>query len=456
MSQGGLINRVPGVARLVTSVHYVRDPYGHYARIATLGADPLPLDTVWGTFHVALSAATARHVYSADPSLFAVGGGQEALEPLLGQASAFLVSGAAHGAARRLLTPSLHGPRLTAAMDGMRAIVRRECALLRPGQRLVLSEWMRSLSLQVMLEVVLGLEDAAEARRIGPLLLAAIDRMHPALVFFPALQRAPLGRGPWAWFQRARAEADAAVYHVIGKRRASGRLGDDVLSLLLAARLEDGGVLTDAEIRDHLVTLLFAGHETTASAMSWAVYHLLEHPDILARVLEELRALGEDAPAQAMTRLPLLGAVCDETLRLYPIVLESTRKLRHDWELNGVPIPAGGNVSVSILRVHRDPLVYPDPETFEPARFLERTFRPWEFVPYGGGARRCLGAAMASSEMRIVLGTLLSRVTLRRPDSRPERPVRRSVTMAPGRGVPVEITAVVDGGAAGEAPNLHG
>jgi cytochrome P450 len=228
-------------------------------------------------------------------------------------------------------------------------------------------------------------------------------------------------------FQRVRQPADELIYEEIRARRGAIDLEerDDILSMLLLARHEDGSPMTDDELRDQLMTLLVAGHETTASSLAWAVERLVRNP----RVLERARADGDD----------YLDAVCKETLRLRPILALVLRRLTEPMEIGGRLLPAGANVAPCIYLVHKRPDIYPQPYEFRPERFLERPPGTYTWIPFGGGVRRCLGASFAQFEMRVVLRELLARTELRAAGSRPERPTRRAITLVPERGGEVVV-----------------
>jgi cytochrome P450 len=218
----------------------------------------------------------------------------------------------------------------------------------------------------------------------------------------------------------------------IGERRVAADLEerDDILSLMVAARHEDGSPMSDAEIHDELLTLLVAGHETTATALAWAVERLIRHPDKLARLREEVEA-GEEA---------YLTATIQETLRLRPVIVIVIRRLTEAIQLGGYDLPAGVNVVPSIHLVHRDPTIYPEPDAFRPERFLETPPGTYTWIPFGGGVRRCLGAAFAQQEMAIVLRELVARRTIRPTDPAAERPFRRAITETPRRNAEVVLS----------------
>ena len=252
-------------------------------------------------------------------------------------------------------------------------------------------------------------------------------------MLFPALRRPFLGVGPYARMVRVRDRLDALTYDAIARRRArdGDGAGDDVLGLMLSARYDDGSAMSDREIRDQLLTLVFAGHETSGIALAWAVNWLARTPPVRDRLLAELSALGDDPAPGPLAAAPYLEAVCHETLRLYPVVGEVVRLLRTPLTVGTWTIPAGVAVSAGIALVHARADLYPAHERFQPERFLERKFAPHVYLPFGGGARRCIGAAFGLYEMKVVLGTLLARYRFTLARREPERPVMRNLAMGP-------------------------
>jgi cytochrome P450 len=206
---------------------------------------------------------------------------------------------------------------------------------------------------------------------------------------------------------------------------------------MLGARFEDGSAMSDSDVCSQLLTLLVAGHETTATTMAWAFYGLHRDPGTLRRAREEIASLGPEPEPAQLAALPYLQAVADETLRLHPLLGEAARTVKDRYSFQGYEIPAGVTVAVSIIMIHSDPELYPEPQRFRPERFLERKFGPSEHVPFGGGHRRCIGAAFAMNEIKIVLGTLLPRFELELAEDRPLATVRRNLMLAPESGVPM-------------------
>jgi len=232
---------------------------------------------------------------------------------------------------------------------------------------------------------------------------------------------------------------DAWADALIAQRRATGALGADILGTLLEARYEDGAPMADSEIRDQLMTLLLAGYETTATAVAWGVYWLLREPATLSRLRAGIDALGPDRTAEALVRQPYLEAVASEALRVEPIVTDVIRVCKVPLDVGRWTVPAGEIAVVNLLAILSDETLFPDPGRFVPERFLERKFSASEFLPFGGGARRCLGAAFAEAELAIALGTIATEWDIELASDEPERAVRRNITMGPERGVPVRV-----------------
>lgn len=363
----------------------------------------------------------------------------EALSELFGPFSILLLGGAAHRRERKLLMPPFHGDRMRAYARIMADTATRHIAAADP-ERAPIHKLAQEISLEVIIRAVFGVQEDERARQFADAVVAMVESLTPALMFMPFLHREFGGVGPYARFRRNMRAMDELLQDQIERTR--DRPGDDILSLLLEARYDDGTAMSDEAIRDELRTLLAAGHETTAIALAWAVEHIHRHPHVLERVRAELDASAQDGsdpdPAR-FAQLPYLDAVCKEVLRLYPVVTEVLRVIEQPMQIGDFDLPAGTLVAPCVYLVHRDPELYPEPETFRPERFLERKFAPHEYLPFGGGHRRCIGAAFAMFEMRIVLGQLLTRWDVELLDARPPAPKRRNVSMAPGSQVPVKL-----------------
>ncbi len=400
--------------------------------------DPVHLPTVNGNVVMTAQPDLVKAIFATPGSTyspFASAG----IAALTGPRSLFQFRGEEHRRHRRLVMPPFHGSRMRAYAEDMQAATRQVFDEAIGQGTVQMHTLTQRVSLEVILRTVFGVQGAEHVQRFTDAITELVDRASPFFLFMPFMQREFGGFGPYARFRRTFERLDALLREQLTLARSRGE-GKDVLTLLLAARDEDGQGLDDQDILDELRTLLFAGHETTGIALSWAVDLIGRHPKVARRLGEELDALGPDAEPEQIARVPYLEAVCNETLRLYPIVTEVLRTLHEPMTLGEYSLRPPTAVSASILGVHRRPDLYPEPETFRPERFEERKFGPHEFLPFGGGHRRCVGAAFAGFEMRVVLGTLLREYGVILRNATPPRPVRRNVTLAPEGGVPVVIT----------------
>jgi cytochrome P450 len=359
------------------------------------------------------------------------------VEPLLGTQSLIGLSGARHRRMRQLLMPSFHGERMRSYGQLIREITEEAVKELASGTVFSVRASMQKISLRIILRAVFGLNEGPRYRQLETLLVAMLDRMSNPLslgaLFFPMLRQDFGPASPWGQFVRNRAQVDQLIFDEIAERRARPDVTrNDILTLLLSAHDEAGAGLTDPELRDELMTLLVAGHETTATALTWALYWIYKLPPVRERLLRELQGLDGPVDPGALVRLPYLNAVCCETLRIYPVgLLTFPRMTKAPLELMGSSLEAGTVVVGCIYLAHHRDEVYPDPDEFKPERFLERRYSPFEYLPFGGGVRRCIGMAFAQFEMKIVISSLLSRVELALADTRSVRPVRRGLTSGP-------------------------
>jgi cytochrome P450 len=363
-----------------------------------------------------------RELFTAPPDVLHPGEGARILEPVVGGYSVILLDEGPHLEQRKLLLPAFHGDKMQKLAGLMEELAEREVASWPTGHSFELHPRFQRLTLEIILRAVFGLG-------AGDRLDALRERLTKILEFgaSPAsvnvhLQRKFGGIGPYARFAKVREAADELVYAQIDERRLSGERRDDVLSMLLAARHEDGSEMSREEIRDELMTALVAGHETTASELAWALEQLAREPRVLSRLHEEIDSGDGDA---------YLTATIQETLRLRPVIVIVIRKLTEPVEIGGYELPAGAAVTPCIHLVHRDPEIYPEPDRFLPERFLERPPGTYTWIPFGGGVRRCLGAAFAQFEMQVVLRELVKRHEVRPADPASERPFRRAITETP-------------------------
>jgi cytochrome P450 len=377
-----------------------------------------------------------KTVFTGDPAQMLAGKNNDILRPLLGDRSVLLLDGDEHMRQRRLMLPPFHGERMKAYGETMRAVAERQVAAWPHGETFAAAPSMQAITLEIILRTVFGLDDPERIERVGAPLRRLLDATasQPRLLALQVTSSAnPRPRSPWGRFNRLVAAADRVVYEEIHARRDQADDGthDDILSMLLEARDEEGRPLTDRELRDELMTLLLAGHETTATALSWTLERLVRHPDVVARLRDERRE-GDEAS-------PYLEATIKEALRLRPVVTAVGRHLTAPLQIGGRVLPAGVSINPNIYLLHRRPDLYPEPEAFRPERFLENPPGTYQWIPFGGGVRRCLGASFALYEMKIVLQTVLDRVALVPQHGGDERVTRRAITFAPNRGARIAV-----------------
>ncbi|HEY9802589.1 MAG TPA: cytochrome P450 [Leptolyngbyaceae cyanobacterium] len=383
-----------------------------------------------------------QELFTADSQLFESGSGNYVVQPLVGANSLILLDGDRHLQQRKLLMPSFHGERMRTYGQVIREIAEQVTSKWVIGKQFTARSYMQEISLQVILRTVFGLQEGKRYQQIKEVLVEMLDTFNTPIsaifLFFKSLQRDLGPWTPWGRFIRRRQQLDELLYQEIRERRQQPEAnGEDILSLLLSARDENGQPMTDVELRDELMTMLFAGHETTAIALSWALYWVHYVPEVRQKLLQELNSLDiANADPTAITQLPYLNAVCSETLRITPVTFFSfPRVLKQPMNFMGYNLPKGMMISPCIYLTHQRPDIYPEPERFKPERFLERQFSPYEFIPFGGGNRRCLGIAFALFEMKLVLATILSQYSLELLDKVRLKPVRRGIVFAPPGGV---------------------
>jgi cytochrome P450 len=389
-----------------------------------------------GTFVFAAAPGLIKEILTGDDELLQAGKANAMLEPLVGRHSVLLLDGAPHLRQRRLLSPPLRGERMQAYAGLIAEIAAAEVGRMPRAGAFPLHGHMQAIALDVILRAVFGVEEGAHMSALRRLILEVLEPP-PALLTFVKPKYLDVPFSPFRTFLRRRAALARALREVVAVRRAAGGGGADILSLLLAARDADGQPMSDEELVDELVTMLAAGHETTATALSWTFACVLEHPAVEARLRDEIAGAAGD-PA-ALAALPWLDAVIKETLRLRPIVPDVVRKLQAPMRFAGFELPAGVSLAPCIHLAHRRADVYPEPERFRPERFLDLRPDPYAWLPFGGGIRRCLGMAFALYEMKIVTGVLFARLRLRLDRPGTVGVIRRSVTLAPRGGTRVRV-----------------
>ncbi len=364
-----------------------------------------------------------KQVFTGDPRVFHAGEGNQILEPFLGPNSILVLDEKPHIGQRRLLLPPFHGERMQAYRETMRDIAAREIESWPTGTPYKLRPRMQAITLEIILRTVFGVREGESLTELRGALRDFLDLTTNPRVLLPVLLVGPHRVKRLPALRRRIERVDRLIHAEIRERRNAGDLEerDDILSMLVAARHEDGSPMSDAEIRDELLTLLVAGHETTATSLAWAMERLCRHPEKLDRLRAEVEA-GSDA---------YLTATIQETLRLRPVISIVVRRLTEPVEIGGWELPAGVAVTPCVYLVHRNPEVYPEPDRFLPERFLDNPPGTYTWIPFGGGVRRCLGASFAQFEMAVVLEELVSRREIRPAKPAPERVFRRAITETP-------------------------
>ncbi len=394
---------------------------------------PLP---VFGVGVYVADPEAIRAMLTGDQSDLHAGEANAPLSPVLGDKSVLILDGREHMRQRKLLLPPFQGSAIESFRTVIREVAEAEVDGWKEGQSLVMRERMRALTFEVIVRAVFGVTERERIERLRGALVSLIEMQ--AVFVLPHALRRDLGRwSPWGQFQRRLRVADALLYEEIARRRAETDLADraDVLSLLLRARDEDGQPMTDVELRDELMTMLLAGHETTATGLAFAFDLLLREPRVLSRLRDELD--GDDDA--------YLDAVVTESLRLRPVIDAAERTLTEPRTIGGWDLPVGIRVypAIAVVQLRED--LYPQAQEFRPERFLEEGARSYAWLPFGGGIRRCIGAALAQAEMAEVIRTVVSRVDLEPTRPKREPVVMRGITLVPRHGTPVQVRRLNSG-----------
>ncbi len=374
--------------------------------------------------------AQVKEVFTAPPDVLHPGRGARILKPFIGANSVLVLDESAHMAQRKLLLPAVHGERMERLTGLMEEVTSEELARLPRGVPIELHTHMQDITLRIILRAVFGVDPGARFEALRKRMQGMLKFTEEPISMTPpprggVIERTLKRVGPLARFLHTRGEVDELLFELIAERRAKGDDHGDVLAMLLEAHHDDGSPMSEQEIRDELMTLLVAGHETTASSLAWAFERLRHAPRVMERLVDEIDA-GEEA---------YLTATIQETLRRRPVLPNaSPRYVAKPVEVGGWAYPTGCNLVPSCYLIHHDPEIYPEPYEFRPERFLGEQPGTYTWIPFGGGRRRCLGASFAMLEMRIVLREVLSTVELRDEAPHPEAALRRNVTVAPSRG----------------------
>ena len=371
-----------------------------------------------------------KEIFAGDPEVFHAGKGNAILGPVMGEHSLLLVDSAQHKRARRLLMPAFNGHALRGYEDLVAGLAKTEVGSWQPDVPFESLERMNALTLEIILQVVFGVTDEARLAELRPLVNRTVNI--PPLVFlgwgFPRLQKL----GPWRRTVENQIELDRVIFGVIAARRSAADLAErtDVLSRLLQVRDEDDAGLTDEELRDQLVTLLLAGHETTATALAWSLHELGKDPAQEAKARDAATSGDDD----------YLEAVLKESMRVHPVIPMVVRHLMAPATIGGIDLPKGANVAASIILAHESEASHPDHTTFRPERFLDGEVATNTWIPFGGGVRRCIGAGFSLMEGVAVLREVLSTYDVALPAGTTEVPKVRNITSVPRHGARIVVT----------------
>lgn len=400
--------------------------YGETFTLRVLGKQSPPV--------VFFSHPDAIQTIFTTPDRFELGKVTHVFRPLTGSESLIMQDGVRHQKQRQLLMPALHGEGLHRCGTLIQTLA--QSLDWTEGKVVSVQTEMLHLSLEIILRVVFGIQPGSRYQQLKALLQQLLERINSPLYsvqfFLPPLQQDWGAWSPWGQFVRLRQQIDQLLYAEIADRRQEAIDRSDILSLLVAARDTAGQPLSDVELRDQLMTLLLLGHETTASGLAWAFYWLTQNPQVLAQLRQELDSLT-DWDALNLSQQPYLTAVCKEALRVYPIALiAQPRKVKASIEVAGYEFTPGTVLVPCIYLAHRRLDAYPQPEVFRPERFLSQR-SPYEYLPFGGGNRSCIGMALALFEMKLILATIVQRYELRLASPLPklQQPTRRGITFVP-------------------------
>jgi unspecific monooxygenase len=427
-------------------IQWIADPLGFqdkysrkYGDVFTMRLSGLGSLVVIGNPHA------IQEIFSQD-SKFDVGRGNALAKPLFGQNSLMLMDGDRHRRERKLLMPPFHGERLQTYAEQICLITEQVASQWQVGQPFVARTAMQKVSLEVILQIVFGLSEGERYQQLKPLLTDWINMtdspLRSSMLFLQFLQQDWGAWTPWGRMKRRQQHIHDLLQAEIEERKKRGNEErSDVLSLMMAARDENGQAMTDEELRDELLTILFAGHETTATTLAWAFYQIHQQLNVHEKLLQELDSLGANSPSMKLAQLPYLTAVCQETLRMYPVIPTIFPRItKLPMKIAGCLFDAETTLLPSMYLVHYREDLYPNAQQFEPQRFLERQYSPSEYFPFGGGSRRCLGYALAQLEMKLVLAKILSKYQLALAEDKPVKLERRGFALAPAGGIRMVMT----------------
>ncbi|MDF5734010.1 MAG: cytochrome P450 [Rhizonema sp. PD38] len=377
--------------------------------------------------------------------LAAPGGANEILRPQVGENSLILQDGKRHLRQRKLMMPPLHGKRMVDYGQQTCDITQQAMQRLKPGKTFIARHVCEGITMKIILKIVFGINEGLRFEKLENLMTAWLDLTNSPLsasvLMLPSLRKDLGPWSPWGKYLRLRLQIDDLLMAQIWERRQVQSNHIDILSLLMEAKYENGEGMSDVELRDNLLTLLIAGHETTATAIAWALYWIHQQPQVYKKLLHELRSL-KTPEALEISQLPYLTAVCHETLRIYPIVATTFPRITlRSVNLRGYQVASGTYLIPCIHLTHRREDLYPQPEKFQPERFINRKYSPYEFWPFGNGSRQCLGQVFALFEMKLILATIVLNYQLKLEEKAPLKAVRRGFVIGPQGGVKMSVSA---------------
>lgn len=421
------------------TIQLIRNPRAALEGWARQYGDPFFFRPLNGPVVVTGREDLLRTIHGQDPSIYEPFATQTTV-PLLGSGSMLVLDGERHKRERRLMSPMFQGERMKLYGGLMQEIALEslEQHRQRNSREVSTADLMQDISLRVIIRAIFGGDDPKLAERMFAASKALANRATPLLFFTSRSHVRFLGLTPWDRWLQARKIMCELLDVAIDARVKDPQPRHDILSLLCQAKYEDGQPMSREEIYSESLTFLFAGHETTALSLTWAIYHIFRDARIVEKLRAELDSLRDETPA-AMAEASYLKATIQETLRINPLITETLRKLREPIELGEYYLPAGMGLALATVLAHYNPTTFPEPDLFRPERFLEQSFSPFQYMPFGGGHRRCIGAAFALYEMAMVLGVFLRRYDFQLLDPRTVVPKRRSVTMGPSSPVPVRV-----------------
>ncbi|MUG98436.1 cytochrome P450 [Scytonema sp. UIC 10036] len=436
--------RTPG---LIQILHWILSPMGQMEACAKRYGDIFTLNLMRPVVFVSNPQALQQILTSDTKEFEAPSDWNTVFEPMLGKNSVITLSGEAHRRQRQLLMPPFHGDRMKVYGQVMSQVTEEVMSQWQIDKPFSVRNAMQAIALRVIMQAVFGLYNSDRAEEIEKTLCLLLDERENTPIrvlqlYFPALQKDLGPQSPWGKFLRNRAKAHQLLQEEIQERREQPDASrTDILSLLMAATDEDGQPMTDEELRDELMTLLIAGHETTATGLTWAIYWIHKLPEVKEKLQAELDSLSDLTDYSTLLKLPYLNAVCCETLRIYPVgMLTFPRVVKTPVSMCGYDLKPGTILLGSIYLTHQREDLYPEPKLFKPERFLERQFSPYEYLPFGGGVRRCIGTAFAQFEMKVVLATILSQLDLALVTKNDIKPKRRGLVTGPHR--PIEMAVI--------------